>query len=148
MSTLSENANSFKSFITFECHVDSHNFDEAKNLKMRITKQVFDKIVAECDAMSDQANLSNQPYYPAWSDSRGQYYCKVLLSKAKKNLYEELVNCKEKLLISVVAMPFEFKNSNTGYVDGVSLYFHHNVQQATRKLKKEIPSDEQEPTLC
>lgn len=138
-----------KSFLSFDGVIQADQcWQTEKQLKVKINKSTYDKIVSECDLLSSQAILSNQPYYPAWQQG-DEYFCKVLLSKAKKGLFEELVQLKGNNIFNVCAIPFEIKNVQTGHIDGISLYFHHTVKpiiraKRTRPASADI-SNAQEP---
>lgn len=100
---------------------------EKKNLMLSIDQEEHEKIVKECNNLSHVfKNASMQPIYPTWKhETNGivRYYAKVLLSKARKEQYDVLVNLSDEKLWRIMASPYSIENSNTGICNGISLYY-------------------------
>lgn len=101
--------------------------NEKKNFMLLISQDDHNKIVTECANLSHVfKNTSVQPIYPTWKHERDgivRYYAKVLLSKARKEQFDALVNVSEERLWRVMASPYSIENSNTGVCNGISLYY-------------------------
>jgi hypothetical protein len=97
--------------------------DEKKNTLIRISKEDHLKITQEA------ANLNHvfsdpavQPIMPTW-EYQDSYYAKILLSKARKEQYQTIMDLVGDNLFNVKLVPYSFVNSNTGQCNGFSLYW-------------------------
>ncbi len=111
---------------------------EKKNgIIVSVSTDEYKKIVAECNALNHVFGNSNQALFPCYtsSDSDGQYYAKVLLSKARKDQYESLFK-QDEYLFNVRVVPYSFENANAGAVNGYSLYYQgeFNVPKKFRRV--------------
>ena len=119
---------------------------EKKNgVILSISKEQYEKIVEECKTIAYVFPDSNQPIYPAWSYDN-EYYCKVLLSKARKDQFSTLMARDSEGLLSVRVMPYAFDQANSGSCNGYSLYYQGEFN-VPKKFRKVVPSLEATPTV-
>lgn len=128
---------------------------EKKNLMLVINDDDFAKVVRECDGLSHVfKDNKSQPIYPAWKHTHEngitRYYCKILLSKARKEQYETLLSLgMEEKLWRVMASPYSIENAHTGVCNGVSLYYQgeyvapKKFRVKQEKIKLEDPKPNQ-----
>lgn len=114
--------------------------DVKKQLILAIDNQNYVKVLDECTTLQDIQDLQNQPLLPCWKHNES-FYCKLLLSKARKDLFETLKSKTEEEVYSVRAIPYSIKNANSGNVDGVSLYYQGNYNVSTRKFVSVVKQD-------
>lgn len=120
---------------------------EKKNFMVVIDADDHAKIVRECNGLSHVfKNTQLQPLYPTWKHEDGgitRYYAKILLSKARKEQFESLMQfSQEEKLWRVMATPYSIENSNTGVCNGISLYYQgeYVASKKFRSKQEKIPS--------
>jgi hypothetical protein len=117
--------------------------DEKKNTIVRISKEDYEKIVQETgNVLHVFADPQSQPIMPAWQYHDG-YYAKILLSKARKDQYQTLMDLVGENLFSVKLVPYSFNNSNTGICNGFSLYWQGAFTVPKKFVKKQTPQESQ-----
>lgn len=112
---------------------------EKKNgVLLAISKEQSEKILEECKNISYVFQDANQPIFPTWS-YENNWYCKVLLSKARKDQYDALLKRSNEGLFNVRVMPYSFSQANSGSCNGYSLYYQgeFNVPKKFRKNTSE-----------
>lgn len=118
--------------------------DEKKNAIVRISADDYAKIIKETANVHfvfDDPTV--QPILPTWQYNDG-FYCKILLSKARRDQYDTLLNLVGENLFNVKVIPYSFTNSNTGKCNGYSLYYQGEFN-IPKKFKKVVPP-KSEPT--
>ena len=120
--------------------------NEKKNLMLRIDVDDYNKIITECDSLHHVFKTPQQPIYPCWKygdEAKDlKFYCKVLLSKNRKESYETLVQNSSIRTWRVAAVPYSIDNSNTGTCNGISLYWQGEYTAPKKfrtKQEKQIP---------
>jgi hypothetical protein len=109
--------------------------DEKKSAIVRVSKEEYEKIVKETQNVQfvfDDPAI--QPILPCWQYNDG-YYFKVLLSKARRDQYDALLNLVGENLFNLKVVPYSFTNSNTGKCNGYSLYYQgeYNIPKKFKK---------------
>jgi hypothetical protein len=109
--------------------------DEKKSAIVRVSKEEYEKIVKETQKVQfvfDDPAI--QPILPCWQYNDG-YYFKVLLSKARRDQYDALLNLVGENLFNLKVVPYSFTNSNTGKCNGYSLYYQgeYNIPKKFKK---------------
>jgi hypothetical protein len=109
--------------------------DEKKSAIVRVSQEEYAKIVKETQngqfVFDDPAI---QPILPCWQYNDG-FYFKVLLSKARREQYDALLNLVGENLFNLKVVPYSFTNSNTGKCNGYSLYYQGEYS-IPKKFKK------------
>jgi hypothetical protein len=109
--------------------------DEKKSAIVRVSQEEYAKIVKETQNVQfvfDDPAI--QPILPCWQYNDG-YYFKVLLSKARREQYDALLNLVGENLFNLKVVPYSFTNSNTGKCNGYSLYYQGEYS-IPKKFKK------------
>lgn len=122
--------------------------DEKKNLLVVVSFDDYNKIIAECNALQHVfKNTSVQSILPCWKYEHEKfgtkYYAKILLSKARKDKYEELSKTTGEKLFRVACVPYSIEHSNTGPCNGVSLYYQGEY---VPPKKFRVKQEKQNPT--
>jgi hypothetical protein len=87
--------------------------DEKKSAIVRVSEEEYAKIVKETQNVQfvfDDPSI--QPILPCWQYN-GAFYFKVLLSKARREQYDLLLNLIGENLFNLKVVPYSFTNSNT-----------------------------------
>ena len=109
--------------------------DEKRSLIVRLTEEEFNKVSRETVNVQFVFDDNNaQPIMPCWK-YQDSYYCKVLLSKARRENYDALLNLIGENLLNLKVVPYSFTNSNTGKCNGYSLYYQGEYS-IPKKFKK------------
>ena len=123
---------------------------EKKNgVILGVSKEQHEKILSECRGISHIFSDSQQPIFPTW-EYNGNYYAKLLLSKARKDQYDNLlrrVSFNEQLF-NVRIMPYSFSQAHSGTCNGYSLYYQGEFNVPKKFKKNQVPLPElaaQEP---
>jgi hypothetical protein len=109
--------------------------DEKKSAIVRVSAEEYAKIVKETQNVQfvfDDPAI--QPILPCWQYNDG-FYFKVLLSKARRDQYDALLNLVGENLFNLKVVPYSFTNSNTGKCNGYSLYYQGEYS-IPKKFKK------------
>jgi hypothetical protein len=109
--------------------------DEKKSAIVRVSEEEYAKIVKETQNVQfvfDDPSI--QPILPCWQYN-GAFYFKVLLSKARREQYDLLLNLIGENLFNLKVIPYSFTNSNTGKCNGYSLYYQGEYS-IPKKFKK------------
>jgi hypothetical protein len=109
--------------------------DEKKSAIVRVSQEEYAKIVKETQNVQfvfDDPAI--QPILPCWQYNDG-FYFKVLLSKARREQYDALLNLVGENLFNLKVVPYSFTNSNTGKCNGYSLYYQGEYS-IPKKFKK------------
>jgi hypothetical protein len=109
--------------------------DEKKSAIVRVSQEEYAKIVKETQNVQfvfDDPAI--QPILPCWQYNDG-FYFKVLLSKARREQYDALLNLIGENLFNLKVVPYSFTNSNTGKCNGYSLYYQGEYS-IPKKFKK------------
>jgi len=109
--------------------------DEKKSVVVRLTQEEYNKVLRETvnvEFVFEDPNV--QPILPCWIYN-GAYYCKILLSKARREQYDILLNLIGENLYNLKVVPYSFTNSNTGKCNGYSLYYQGEYS-IPKKFKK------------
>lgn len=109
--------------------------DEKRSLIVRLSEEEYNKVHRETVNVQFVFDDNNaQPIMPCWK-YQDSYYCKVLLSKARRENYEALLNLVGDNLLNLKVVPYSFTNSNTGKCNGYSLYYQGEYA-IPKKFKK------------
>ena len=118
---------------SFKAKVQKSN-DDKKQIILSVDESSYDKILSECNFIASTLETENQPLMPVWKyDKTNSYYCKLLLSKARKEQYEMLKGLTEESIFTVKAMPYNIKTVSSGELDGISLYFQSFSELSTQE---------------
>lgn len=121
---------------------------EKKNgVLLAVSKDQLEKVLSECRSIAHVFPDSNQPIFPAWEYNE-QGYCKILLSKARKEQYETLIRKTGEQLFNVRIMPYSFSQAHSGPCNGYSLYYQGEFNVPKKFKVRSLPCPEnaaQEP---
>jgi hypothetical protein len=109
--------------------------DEKKSVIVRLSEEEYNKVNRETvnvQFVFEDGNI--QPILPCWK-YQDAYYCKILLSKARREHYDALLNLVGDNLFNLKVIPYSFTNSNTGKCNGYSLYYQGEFT-IPKKFKK------------
>ena len=109
--------------------------DEKKSVIVRLSEEEYNKVNRETvnvQFVFEDGNI--QPILPSWK-YQDAYYCKILLSKARREHYDALLNLVGDNLFNLKVIPYSFTNSNTGKCNGYSLYYQGEFT-IPKKFKK------------
>jgi hypothetical protein len=109
--------------------------DEKKSVIVRLSEEEYNKVNRETvnvQFVFEDGNI--QPILPCWK-YQDAFYCKILLSKARRENYEALLNLVGDNLFNLKVIPYSFTNSNTGKCNGYSLYYQGEFT-IPKKFKK------------
>lgn len=109
--------------------------DEKKSVIIRISADDYLKVQTEVKNIEHVFdNPGVQPILPCW-EYQGSWYAKVLLSKARREQYQQMLDLVGDNLFNVKVVPYSFNNSNTGQCNGYSLYYQ-GAFVVPKKFKK------------
>lgn len=115
--------------------------DEKKSLILLLNKPGYDKVEEECSNLCSTMEATDQILFPCWSkvdglDQSKSYYCKMLLSKARKDQYEVLKQLRDiEHVFTVRASNYSIKNASSGQLDGISLYFQGMFTSGAKRVR-------------
>ena len=109
--------------------------DEKKSIIVRLSEEEYNKVNRETvnvQFVFEDGNI--QPILPCWK-YQDAFYCKILLSKARREHYDALLNLVGETLFNLKVIPYSFTNANTGKCNGYSLYYQGEFT-IPKKFKK------------
>lgn len=127
--------------------------DKKNGVLVLITKEQHEKILEECKNIQHIFPQPAQPIFPTWSyDASGSedtsYYAKMLLSKARKDAYETLLDKGTvEQIFNVRIMPYSFNQVNSGICNGYSLYYQGEFNVPKRFRAVQSGKEAKQPKL-